>query len=105
MLFGIMYILGFLPVFHIILIDELVPVAPENFSAQVSKSYALICRNGPILNSCSVVLTHLILIFLIYLDCDFYLCLLSFSSSSNEFLLQHFATFLIKQKIVLEVSD
>lgn len=86
--------------------DEFFPVTPWDFKAQVSKSYILILRNCPIVGLIPVLLYWLvlILIFKIYLDYDFCLCILSYSSSSNELLLQHFVNSLTKQKIVLEVS-
>lgn len=61
-LLGIMYMLGFLPNLHIILIDGFVCVVPWNFNVQVSKSYVLICKSGPILGLILVLLCWLILL-------------------------------------------
>lgn len=46
--FSVMYVLGFLPNLHVILVGGFVPVVPRNFSRQVSTNYIPKHRHAPI---------------------------------------------------------
>lgn len=46
--YSVMYMLGFLPNWHVILMGGFVPVVPRNFNRQVSTNYVPKHRHGPI---------------------------------------------------------